>query len=93
METSAIAEWASGAGVELAAARVIVDTAGAIVPPELATITGPDGAANVRRLIAAFGKRPLLARDLGLLGIATMRCAKALGALHGALLAELRAGP
>jgi len=82
METAAIAQWAASEGVELAAARVIIDDATAIVPAELAAITGAGGAPDVRRSMAALGKRPALARELASLGIAMFRCRRALAALH-----------
>jgi adenosylhomocysteine nucleosidase len=89
METAAIAEWAAAERVELAAARVVVDDVRAVVPPELATITGPGGEPDLRRLILAIGKRPALVRELGSLGFATIRCRRALGSLHRVLIAEL----
>jgi adenosylhomocysteine nucleosidase len=82
METSAIAEWAAGESVELAAVRVIVDDAATVIPLELATVTRPDGAPNLRKLIAALRRRPALGRDLAALGRAGLRCRRALASLH-----------
>jgi nucleoside phosphorylase len=89
METSAIAEWAAKEGVELAAARVIVDDSASGMPLEIAAVTGPGGAPNLRRLIAALRRRPALGRDLAALGRATFRCKRSLRVLHRELFRDL----
>jgi adenosylhomocysteine nucleosidase len=89
MESSAIAEWAAAENVELAAARVIVDDAATVMPLELATFTGSDGAPNLRRLLNALRHRPRLGRDLAALGRATLRAKRALAALHRELFRDL----
>src|SRR6185295_9288989 len=88
METAAVAEWAAGEGMEIAAARVVVDEASALVPSELAAITGPGGAPQLRKLFGAIGSRPALTLELASLGWATIRCSRALAALHRELLAD-----
>ena len=54
----------------------IVDDAATVIPLELATVTRPDGAPNLRKLIAALRRRPALGRDLAALGRAGLRCCR-----------------
>ena len=89
MEAAPIAAWAASANIDFGAARVIVDDAQTIMPLEIAAITGPDGAPNVRKLIAAIANRRALARELAALGTATFKCKRALSALHRQLFRDL----
>ena len=57
MEGAALAEWAQAAGIEFAAARVILDPVETSLPPEIPGIT-TDAVSLSPVLLRAIGRRP-----------------------------------
>ena len=89
MEGAAIAEWASVAGVEFAAARVILDPLEMAVSREIAAATTEDGGISAPRILSAVARKPGLVRELAALGAAAAKCRRALAAVHRELLQRL----
>lgn len=89
MEAAAIADWASAAGVELAASRVIIDPLEMAMPAEAMTVTDESGRVRVGALLAAVARRPGLARQLLAVGAAARTCRQSLAKVHAALLGGL----
>jgi len=89
MEGAALAEWARAAGIEFAAARVILDPVDTSLPAEIPGITTDAGSPSPRLLLRAIGRRPALILELGRLAAATLKCRRALAAIHRELIRGL----
>jgi adenosylhomocysteine nucleosidase len=89
MEGAAIADWTRAAGVEFAAARVILDPAEPSLPAEITLITGGAGRLSPRSLIRAISRRPALVPELVRLAAAAVRCRRALITVHRELIRGL----
>lgn len=89
MEGAALAEWAQAAGIEFAAARVILDPVETSLPPEIPGITTDAGSLSPRLLLRAIGRRPALILELARLAAATLKCRRALAAVHRELIRGL----
>ena len=89
MEAAATIDCARAAGIEVGAARVILDRVDLPIPAEVSSIATPTGRTSPQRLFAALARRPALAFGLLRLGAAVPRCRRALSRLHRELFRDL----
>jgi nucleoside phosphorylase len=89
MEGAALAEWTRAAGIEFAAARVILDPVETSLPAEISGITTDADRPSPRSLLRAIGRRPALILELARLAAATLKCRRALAAVHRELIRGL----
>ncbi len=85
MEGAALARRAFAAGLEIAAARVILDPADASIPPAVLDASDSLGRPRPLRLAGAMLRAPGLVRDLASLGWMTSTCRRVLVDVHARL--------